>query len=486
MKKVLFLLSIITSLNVMGQEPMSNEAKTIADFYYTTNRIKLLNPAEASEIEELKFIGFEKTDLKKWEKTKVSVVNYVVVDTYVSKKKKKKKTKKKNWVKSNMKFDFIENTFVFLGHKGERVSESAIYSSDKISKFVPITITDNIVQKYISSKTNTFYYVVKLLSNKEFISYGFVSKEEYEKSSELKAKQFAKSSQKIKDLEFDKFKKELSQEVKAKITKLFPDEKIYMYDVSYIKKRFYSDQPPVVIYTKAVSNIHPDKIVKENFNSAKGLTLNGFKFFKDFDVFRGIFDRVINSGYTYFMKGKNIGDWGEWQEGKDTWDVLINEEKNAIEKNWRNAKKFDKSYFVKKITNKATIEKSPLQLGVEYNSFEQSKNLFIFNLHFGRGMGKEMKISIKSEGEKVYFKLGSYSKEGSISDMDNLSKKLDTRIDELNFPFVYTLKGLLGWHNSMPEIFMNKKTIIEYRGTVYAEGISGYAKYIKTHPKRRK
>ena len=98
----------------------------------------------------------------------------------------------------------------------------------------------------------------------------------------------------------------------------------------------------------------------------------------------------------------------------------------------------------------------------------------------------EMKISIKSEGEKVYFKLGSYSKEGSISDMDNLSKKLDTRIDELNFPFVYTLKGLLGWHNSMPEIFMNKKTIIEYRGTVYAEGISGYAKYIKTHPKRRK
>jgi hypothetical protein len=177
------------------------------------------------------------------------------------------------------------------------------------------------------------------------------------------------------------------------------------------------------------------------------------------------------------MKGKNIGDWGEWQEGKDTWDVWINEEKNAIEKNWRNAKKFNKSYFVKKITNKATIEKSPLQLGVGYNSFEQSKNLFILNLNFWNNMV----ISIKSEGEKVYFRLKGYGK-----DMDDFSKNLDTRIDELNFPFVYTHKGLLGRLNKVNRIFMNKKTIIEYRSTVYAELISGYANYIKTHPKRRK
>jgi hypothetical protein len=437
-KQLLNLALLFFVINANAQE-LNQLDKKITNSFLVNEHFTIKSPKDAEVFEDLKFIGYEKLETSKFEFAKLLIPKIIIVDSKQGDDD-KKNGKRIEYLKkyktydasgnlldglkiSNLKFDFNNSEEIILGNK----QYNAINVSEKVYK--SFSFDENVIAKYKAEKSNKNYYVIK---NKNF--YYIIDESEYNKPISEREIKFEEAKQVIEQFKISKLREQSKNWVNGNFSKIFPEDKIFLYNVSYFFKGETSTGDDISehkVNALALSNINPSSISKEDFPKNEELNLTGYKHIKDYNVVDLLYNKKTPLDSVFYKKPSANSWFSDWKKGVSV-NPILDSEKDAVLGGEINTSKYSADYFLKKIKNKDIIGKEPLFLTATI-----AGNEIVF---------ETVTATVISAGND-YFKVNHYGGLGLIKGFDDegsdtyLERSFDTRIDKPNFNFVTVDSG---------------------------------------------
>jgi hypothetical protein len=479
-KQLLNFVLLLISFHSYSQDASDLE-KNIRNSYVDQLDFFLYSAKDSEKFENLKFIEYVKLDKSKFEFAKILIPKLVIIDTKQGDDPKKNKKRidflqrygigslegQKNWNyitglqwAENLKFDFNNSNYIIWGNS----VSNAINVSENL--FKTYQFEDTVIAKYKGETSDKFYYIIKI---DEF--YGIVYENEYNKSVSEKEVLYEEAKEQIAKIEKGKLRGESEKWMGGNFTKIFPDEKIYMYDVSYFYKGSRNEGEKTVefkVNALALSNISPVSISEEDFTRTTKLNFISYKYIKDYNVLDLLVNKTTQLDSLFYIKQGPGYYYEGWKKGVNI-DPILDLEKDAILGGDKNISKYSPDYFLKKIQNKDVFGKRPLFLTAEYGNdgFIRFKMLETISIGAGKDFfGVYVSKNIWIEGFA-----------------EGLRRSFDTRVDQPNFNFVTIDSGFFDDfatnHTASFALQTNKENIEQLIAHKNSKNITYFYEYLK-------
>lgn len=426
---------ILLHQNIFSQYSLSKENQSIADDFIKTNDYLIVNEQFISTKERLIFKEYRKFNVNEIEKLKVTFPKYLMVDTKTKPGKEIKQVIKSETVYTDLQFDFTDAPFLVF-KDSETSINNEFYN-------VEYRFSDLIVAKYVTEKSNEIFYICKLNINND-TSYGVFSESDLDISNKQKNYDFVINGNE--SLNLEDIKTDAKKYLEGYFSNIFPDNEIYLYDVVYDINIVGSEQKAKFV-TTAISNTKENKLNIEDFYSTEKHKPIEFKYKSSINIYKLLSSPIIIDSITAIKNLQN-SEFRYWnQEGQD---IRINNEVKLMKQNLSNFTKFNSTYFTNKFKDLSyfgTIEKKPYILKVKKEDERGNEIGFEFNQYIQEGnydIDHGAKLSIETNETKVIFKympqkMGNYGY--SYDDYNfipkSITREFDTRLDSLNFKFVF-------------------------------------------------
>lgn len=483
--KLLLKISLfVITLNAYAQDN-SELSNKISKSYLEIGRYKIYSSKDAEVFENLKFIEFVKLDETKFDFAKIVIPKIVIVDSKqgdnVKKNQKRIEFLEKNSPEKSMdgleltksKFDFNNSEVIILGN-----SKYYPINATENSYLERISFQDNVIAKYQGEKSNNVYYIV------DFGFYGIIEENEYNKPVSERINAYKEASENIANIKIGQLREESKKWLGGNFIKLFPEEKIYMYDVSYL----FTGPPAKTgsptqfsLNSIAISNISPKSISKEDFPKSKEINYVSYKYVKDFNVLNLIYYRKTPLDSIYEGgKSDRSSSYSYWEKGKSQ-DPILDLEKDAILEGEKDISKFDFKYFLNKVKEKDLLKKAPLNL-----NFVRSSGDSDFDIEIGLLSNYRLHLySNYRNKDELIFNVAKifdgHESENNIFQTD-IERKYDTRVDKPNFNFtIVDLKFIEPFLDYLhrDKIQSSKESLEEYIAKELSSEIIGFNEFVK-------
>lgn len=440
---------ILSHQNIFSQSNLSKENQAIADDFIKKENYLIVNQEFIAEKEKLVFKEFRKFNVSEIEKLKVTFPKYLMVDTKTKPGKEIKQVIKSETVYSDLQFDFTDAPFVVFINSEKSIDNKFYYQEYRFS--------DLIVAKYVTDKSNEIFYICKLDIERSFydsvgtprsktvVEYGIFTEADLNIANKQKSYDFVINGNE--SLNLEGIKTDAKEYLKGYFSNIFPDNEIYLYDVVYDINIVGSDQKAKFV-TTAISNTKENKLNIEDFYSTEKHKPIEFKYKSSINIYKLLSNPIIIDSITAIKNLQNSA-FRYWDE--EDQDIRINNEVKLMKQNLSNFTKFNSTYFTNKFKDLSyfgTIEKKPYilkvkkedergnEIGFEFNQYMQEGNYDIGRVNHGA------KLSIETNETKVIFKympqeMGDYVNDDYNFIPKSITKEFDTRLDSLNFKFVF-------------------------------------------------
>lgn len=426
---------ILLHQNIFSQYSLSKENQSIADDFIKTNDYLIVNEQFISTKERLIFKEYRKFNVNEIEKLKVTFPKYLMVDTKTKPGKEIKQVIKSETVYTDLQFDFTDAPFLVF-KDSETSINNEFYN-------VEYRFSDLIVAKYVTEKSNEIFYICKLNINND-TSYGVFSESDLDISNKQKNYDFVINGNE--SLNLEDIKTDAKKYLEGYFSNIFPDNEIYLYDVVYDINIVGSEQKAKFV-TTAISNTKENKLNIEDFYSTEKHKPIEFKYKSSINIYKLLSSPIIIDSITAIKNLQN-SEFRYWNQ--EDQDIRINNEVKLMKQNLSNFTKFNSTYFTNKFKDLSyfgTIDKKPYILKVKKEDERGNEIGFEFNQYIQEGnydIDHGAKLSIETNETKVIFKympqkMGNYGY--SYDDYNfipkSITREFDTRLDSLNFKFVF-------------------------------------------------
>lgn len=459
--------------------------------YAENGNFSIYSLKETETIENLKFIEYVKLDKLKFDFAKILIPKIVVIDTKQGDDGKKNQKRieflKKNKIifennafkhskqyeysdieglqLSKSKFDFKNAEIILLGKLGNSKQKDILVSKNIKGNY---DFKDNVISKFIGETSNKIYYVVDLGF------YGIIEENEYNKSFSDKEIAYKEAEYNFENLEKEKLKILSYNWLNGNFLKIFPEEKIFLYDVSYLIK---SD---IKINSLAISNINPSSISKADFPENEQISLVNFNYNRDYNIFDLLNKGEVELDSIYVGGYRSSNDYSTWKKGESDNKMLDMEIDEIIS----NPKKFNFEYFLKKTKTLDLIAKDPLNLKFYLNNNEGSS--------FKIELLNDYTLQTSFTNEKLFFRISTPGYNGnpqSYGFKSEINREFDTRVDNINFNFtlpefgfIYKFLDNINGNKTQPK----KEILEEFIAKDYSDYIVGFSDYLKRENSKNK
>ena len=424
---------ILSHQNIFSQSNLLKENQSIADDFIETNNYLIVNEEFSSTKERLIFKEYRKFNVSEIEKLKVTFPKYLMVDNKTKPGKEIKQVIKSETVYTDLQFDFTDAPFVVFTNSETSIDNKFYYQKYRFS--------DLIVAKYVTEKSNEIFYICKLNINDD-TTYGVFAESDLDIRSKQKNYDFVINGNE--SLNLEDIKTDAKKYLKGYFSNIFPDNEIYLYDVVY-DINFVGSEQKAKFVTTAISNTKENKLNIEDFYSTEKHKPIEFKYKSSINIYKLLSNPIIIDSITGIKNIKNSA-FRYWDQ--ENQDIKINNEAKLMRQDLNNFTKFNNTYFTNKFKDLSylgTIEKKPYILkvkkedergsviGFEFNQYIQDRD---YNINHGAN------LSIETNETKVIFKynpqnMGNYVNDDYNFSPKSITKEFDTRLDSLNFKFVF-------------------------------------------------
>ena len=379
-KSLFLLISLFMSSVLTAQDDRSDESEKLKKWHIQTNQILILPMVDATLIDDLSFKRYIKVNKNDLKYLKVSLPQYVVIDNKeIDRSNIKKVNKRQAFLDrngiydsnrklrsgislSNLKLDFGKEFYVTMG--GDNGSSrtwsrngSSMSNIDGL-KYENFIITDTVLQLF-TNKDDTKQYLACIINTKNKANssfYGLISAEDFKKSYEDRLAFHNKNERVLAEKRMANNKANSETWFSGYYSNIFPDDKLYVYEVAFSKHPRYEKEhvhvkDSMIVNTYSVSNIKPNEIKDSDFqvDTSVSYRLNylSHNFVKAFNVFELIENErtFLDSVYGIVERPISYSYWRE-NEGQDP---LFDNEKNEIYKNISNHLKYNLDHYRKKM-----------------------------------------------------------------------------------------------------------------------------------------
>jgi hypothetical protein len=402
---------------MFSQSYLSKESEPIVKSFILNKNVSIVNNEFADEKEKFIFKEYRKLDASEVKNLKVSFPKYLMVDTKAKLGKKVRQEITAKTIYTDLKFDFTDAPHIVFEDLSNSIDNTFFYR-----KYI---FSDLVVQKYVTEKTNQIFYLCKL-NRQGVIVYGVFMEADLTDSNKQQNYKLVADGNKI--LQLDNVKANSKEYLKGYFKKVFPDDEIYLYDVEYDVSILNSDKK-AKFFTTAISNNKKENLTLEDFHTTTKHRPIAFKYKTSLNIYELLLSPVTIDSIT-FIKGLYYGD-------SDGQDILINNEAKLIGQNLTNFSKFDSLYFVKKLNDPTylkTLKKEPYILTFRENEYGNIEFGFYYEIRGKRG---DAELSLETKDNEVTFNYIPKSSAYPNFEPASIRRKFDTRIDSLNFKFVF-------------------------------------------------
>jgi hypothetical protein len=290
------------------------------------------------------------------------------------------------------------------------------------------------------------------------------------------------------NIEKEKLRQNSKEWINGNFPKIFPEEKIYLYDVSYFFKGEKVEGEGISehkVNTLALSNINPSSITKEDFPKNNELNFVSYKYIKDYNVIDLIYNKKTLIDSTFNIKERSHGWFQDWKKGVSV-DPIIDLEKDAILGGEKNISKYNKEYYLKKIKNEDVIEKQPLFLISESDFINRidggTREKVLILLKF------KILRDIRIGSGNNYFYVGQSGGKSSLEGFDDkgqsyIDREFDISVDKPNFNFVTCDTGFFNevasYNSGENASQTNRENIEDLIAYKYSKEIISFDKFVK-------
>jgi hypothetical protein len=472
---------LLSHQNIFSQSNLSKENQSIADDFIETNDYLIVNEQFISTKERLVFKEYRKFNVNEIEKLKVTFPKYLMVDSKTKPGKEIKQVIKSETVYTDLQFDFTDAPFVVFINSETSIDNKFYYQKYRFS--------DLIVAKYVTEKSNEIFYICKLNINSN-TTYGVFAESDLDITSKQKNYDFVINGNE--SLNLEDIKTDAKKYLKGYFSNIFPDNEIYLYDVVYDINIVDSEQKAKFV-TTAISNTKENKLNIEDFYSTEKHKPIEFKYKSSINIYKLLSNPIIIDSITGI---KNLQNSAFRYWGQENQDIRINDEAKLMRQDLNNFNKFNSTYFTNKFKDLSylkSIEKKPYILktkrdesgniiGFEFNNYSQETN---YNLSHGAN------LSIETNGTKVIFKympqeMGDYANTYDEYNFTpkSITREFDTRLDSLNFKFVFVDPSLL-MANDNCQHQKDVNNLIDFNAKNCSQTLKEYYDYLQTNNKQK-
>ena len=472
---------ILSHQIIFSQSNLSIENQSIADDFIGTDDYLIVNEQFVSTKERLIFKEFRKFNVNEIDKLKVTFPKYLMVDTKTKPGKEIKQVIKSETVYTDLQFDFTDAPFIVFINSETSIDNKFYYQKYRFSDFI--------VAKYVTEKSNEIFYICKLNINSD-TTYGVFAESDLDISNKQKNYDFVINGNE--SLNLEDIKTDAKKYLKGYFSNIFPDNEIYLYDVVYDINIVGSEQKAKFV-TTAISNTKENKLNIQDFYSTEKHKPIEFKYKSSINIYKLLSNPIIIDSITGIKNLQNSA-FRYWD--KENQDIRINDEAKLMRQALNNFTKFNTTYFTNKLKDLSylkSIEKKPYilktkrdesgnEIGFEFNNYSQETN---YNLSHGAN------LSIETNGTTVIFKympqeMGDYA---SIYDEYNftpksITKEFDTRLDALDFKFVF-VDPLLLMANDNYQYQKDVNNLIDFIAKNCSQTLKEYYDYLQTNNKQK-
>jgi hypothetical protein len=491
---------ILSHQNLFSQSNLSKENQAIADDFIKKENYLIVNQEFISEKEKLVFKEFRKFNVSEIEKLKVTFPKYLMVDTKTKPGKEIKQVIKSETVYSDLQFDFTDAPFVVFINSETSIDNKFYYQEYRFS--------DLIVAKYVTEKSNEVFYICKLNITRDFrdsdgrpkretfIEYGIFTEADLNATNKQKNYDFVINGNE--SLNLEDIKTDAKKYLKGYFSNIFPDNEIYLYDVVYDINIVGSEQKAKFV-TTAISNTKENKLNIEDFYSTEKHKPIEFKYKSSINIYKLLSNPIIIDSITGIKNLQNSA-FRYWDQ--EDQDIRINNEVKLMKQNLSNFAKFNTTYFTNKFKDLSyfgNIEKKPYilkvkkedergnEIGFEFNQYIQEGNYDIGRVNHGA------KLSIETNETKVIFKympqeMGNYVNDDFNFTPKSITKEFDTRLDSLDFKFVFVDPLLLMNVDYDRQDYHYQKDVtnlIDFNAKYCSQTLKEYYDYLQTNNKQK-
>ena len=471
---------ILSHQIIFSQSNLSKENQSIADDFIGTDDYLIVNEQFVSTKERLIFKEFRKFNVNEIDKLKVTFPKYLMVDTKTKPGKEIKQVIKSETVYTDLQFDFTDAPFVVFINSETSIDNKFYYQKYRFS--------DLIVAKYVTEKSNEIFYICKLNINSD-TTYGVFAESDLDISNKQKNYDFVINGNE--SLNLEDIKTDAKKYLKGYFSNIFPDNEIYLYDVVYDINIVGSEQKAKFV-TTAISNTKENKLNIEDFYSTEKHKPIEFKYKSSINIYKLLSNPIIVDSITGIKNLKNSA-FRYWDQ--ENQDIKINNEAKLMKQNLSNYTKFNSTYFTNKFKDLSyfgTIEKKPYILkvkkedergsviGFEFNQYIQDRD---YNINHGAN------LSIETNETKVIFKynpqnMGNYVNDDYNFTPKSITKEFDTRLDALDFKFVF-VDPLLLMANDNYQHQKDVNNLIDFNAKNCSQTLKEYYDYLQTNNKQK-
>ncbi len=475
---------ILSHQNIFSQSSLSKENQSITDDFIKTNDYLIVNEQFISTKERLIFKEYRKFNVNEIEKLKVTFPKYLMVDTKTKPGKEIKQVIKSETVYTDLQFDFTDAPFVVFIDSETSIDNKFYYQKYRFS--------DLIVAKYVTEKSNEIFYICKLNINSD-TTYGVFAESDLDIRSKQKNYDFVINGNE--SLNLEDIKTDAKKYLKGYFSNIFPDNEIYLYDVIYDINIVGSDQKAKFV-TTAISNTKENKLNIEDFYSTEKHKPIEFKYKSSINIYKLLSNPIIIDSITAIKNLQNSA-FRYWDQ--ENQDIKINNEAKLMRQNLSNFTKFNSTYFTNKFKDLSyfgDIEKKPYILkikkedergsviGFEFNQYIQDRD---YNINHGAN------LSIETNETKVIFKYNPQNMGNYVNDEYNftpksITREFDTRLDSLNFKFVFVDPLLLmnvDYNRQDYHYQKDVNNLIDFNAKHCSQTLKEYYNYLQSNNKQQ-
>lgn len=470
---------------VYAQSNLKDESKLIADEFINSRNYKVVRANYADTIHKLVFKGYKKFNESDLSNVKVIRPTYLILDNKTKPGKEVNQKLRKKLEFTDLKFDFNTTNSILM------INTNKALINNKDNMFVKaLSVKDLVMLEFSEENTDKSYYFFKFDSYNEY--YVFSSKELLEKEKE--------KNNKVTAAKFVEFRLDQTKNKAQNIwgdgyfSKVFPDGKVYYYDVEY--EVFYKSGN-IKLKSNAITNIKYENLSLKDFPSNESYKPISFSINDSLNIYQLLLNETAIRDSVLVNKESNERAYRFWDD-YDFKDIHISyrDEARLIKKNTLNYSKFDSIYFKNKLKDSIYWKKFPSFL----TSKVKEESLVTPNLEFSFQDKKHsfyrpaVMIYVKTNENKVTFcqKIRRYQMKNYEVDMVFTNKEFcleyDLRVDTPNFNFLYVDPGLLtglDYGRTLIQPEANVDVLKEENVRFSVEKINGYYNYLQEKQKEQ-
>lgn len=511
-------LFVLIHIVAIGQKTDKFSPEHIRNYFISQDDYVIKPHYESSLIGDLEFKKFVKLKKTDFLNLKVSFPKYVIIDNKKIDKNDEKKVKKRRdflnkngYINeytqtfrvgieySNLKFDFSNDEFLILGKEGDKprnpyyannIDINSIYKLGEDFGYSKFRIADTIVRQYTNNVDNKSYYICVLINPKSTQLLAIFSEEDLAKSVQDRMSFYVRNENIITNNKLSNLRENSKDWFYGYFHNIFPEDKLFIYNVSFWKYPKYDNEyvnvkDSMLVSTFALSNIKPEKINSSNFETDTSnyytLKYNKHEYLKTFDIIELVSEKSIFLDTVYAnIKKPTKGRY--WEKG-EIQDSLFDKEKSEIYKSLSNHLKFNLDYYRKKMIAKYNPAKFEANIIFRERYFSGSEG-FSIGIDFNGDVNDGDIISffdvIKSNANNYEFDLTKYDNNISIDkgnstytrrpnsgyNLEKIKTTYDIRVDDISdgFSFTFTDPDFI-----TGMVSTDKSTVIEKNSRLYFE-----------------